>query len=496
MKLKSLLAILATLAVGWTAQSFGAEAAMSPNNPSPTAAKPHSTPKLRVLVDPRVELVSLLFRLAGNPEYTQGRVPSYTADVEKQFGKVRDHRAVRLARELRNSRGVSYDACMNLAILLTGTSEPALKVPLDPWPDFLDKRWNAQSANSFVAAARQFVKDSGFEEFINAHQQLYKTTESRMQELMDKEGHWEWFNLFFGERPQANFTIILGMLNGGGCYGPHWRDAAGKEELFCVLGVWATDGQGMPVFRKEVLGTVVHEFCHSYANPIIHRHWNELKAPGEKLFQPVADQMRSQAYGNAQTMLCESLVRASVVRYLRHYGGAEAADREIREQKRRGFPWMQDLSDLLGQYETQRDRYPTLESFSPRLVAFFRDYASDFSKEQGALDAKRPKVVSLVPPNGATNVDAGLKAVQVVFDRPMRDGSWSMCGGGPNYPETVGKPHYDTQRTTWSIPVKLKPDWDYEFWLNSGQYQSFQSEKGVPLKSVSVRFRTGPQVTR
>jgi hypothetical protein len=44
---------------------------------------------VRVSVDPRVELLSLIFRLAGNPEYTRGRVDSYTADAESQFGTKR-----------------------------------------------------------------------------------------------------------------------------------------------------------------------------------------------------------------------------------------------------------------------------------------------------------------------------------------------------------------------------------------------------------------------
>jgi hypothetical protein len=39
-----------------------------------------STPRVRV--DPRVELVSVIFQLAGNPEYHQGRVPEYTRDVD------------------------------------------------------------------------------------------------------------------------------------------------------------------------------------------------------------------------------------------------------------------------------------------------------------------------------------------------------------------------------------------------------------------------------
>ena len=485
-------AILAALAVGWTGPAIGVEGRSNGKEAAAAPATSEPAPQPRVQVDARVELVSLIFRLADNPEYNRARVASYAADADKQFGKFRDHPAVQLARNLRSSRGVSFDACMNLAILLSDSSEPRLKVPLEPWPDFLDKRWTAESASNFVALTRQFVRESHFGEFVKAHQALYQTTETRLQELMKKAGHLEWFGQFFGQRPGADFTLVPALLNGGNCYGPHWRDSSGKEGLFCVLGVWATDDQGLPVFDQEVVKTVVHEFCHSYANPIIERHESELQAAGEKLFASVADQMRSQNYGSGHTVLCESLVRASVVRYLRSQGGPAAADREVQEQKRLGFQWMQGLSELLGQYETERTRYATLESFSPRLVTFFKDYSSRFAGEQAALEAKRPKVVSIAPASGTTNVNPAITIIQVVFDRPMRDGSWSMCGGGPNFPETTGKANYDARRTTWTVPVKLKPNWDYEFWLNAGQYQSFQSQEGVPLESVPVTFRTGP----
>ncbi len=74
-------------------------------------------------------------------------------------------------------------------------------------------------------------------------------------------------------------------------------------------------------------------------------------------------------------MLCESLVRACVVRYRLRYEGAEAGQREILEQKRRGFLWMEGLSKQLAEYEAHRNQYPTMEAFSPRLVAFFNTYA-------------------------------------------------------------------------------------------------------------------------
>jgi hypothetical protein len=340
-----------------------------------TVATPMSTSSLRIAVDVRVELLSLLFRLAGNPEYCQCQVQSYDEDARKQFDGFSQHAVVQLARELRRTRGVSYDACMSMAVHLSDAYQPQLLLPLDPWPDGLDKRWPPEGVSRFLSGARQFVDASNFKEFIQRHQPLYDTTTARMKALMEKEGHLEWFHDYFGEKPQAAFAVVLGMLNGGCCYGPHLRDATRREELFCVLGVWKTDAEGLPVFTRGMLSTVVHEFCHSYANAVIQRHYDELRPAGEKLFEGVSRQMQSQAYGNGQTMLCESLERACVVRYRLRYEGPDAAQREIQDQKKRGFLWMDELSQQLAEYEAHRDQYSTLESFSPRLISFFKDYA-------------------------------------------------------------------------------------------------------------------------
>jgi hypothetical protein len=472
----------------WTGTGLGASTGSVASTPAQAQA---AAPALRINVDPRVELLSLIFRLAGNPEYSQGKVASYTVDAEKQFAKFRDHPVVTLARDLRNRQGVSYDACMSMAVHVADAYELQPLLPLKPWPDGLDRRWTASDVDRFLDAARQFVKDTSVREFFDRHRSLYETTESRMKSLMEKEAHLEWFNEYFGERPQATFTLAPALLNGGCCYGPHFRDAGGKENLYCVLGVWKTDGAGLPVFTHDMLETIIHEFGHSYANPIMDRHQSQLQSAADQLFRQVSGKMRSQAYGDSQTMMRESLVRACEVRYTFRYDGANAGQKSIAHHKGRGFLWMEELSNLLADYEGHRERYATLDSFSPRLVSFFKDYAGGFAEKQAALETQRPKVVSMTPANGAEGVDPGLGSIRVVFDRPMRDRSWSLVGGGPHCPETTGKASYDSARTIWTVPVKLKPEWDYEFMLNSESYDAFRSAEGVPLEPVQVTFKTG-----
>ena len=448
-------------------------------------------PAVRVAVDPRVELMSIIFRLAGNPEYGGGRVRSYVDDVEEHFGEFRNHAVIKLARRLRGTRGVSYDAVMSMAVHLSDAYEVGEKVPFDPHPKSLDKRWTVDDAREFLSAARQFVKDTKFEEFIEKHRPIYETAESRMTAVLGEHAHLAWFDEFFGSRPGARFALALGMLNGGQCYGPHCDAPDGTQDLYCVLGVWLTDDGGLPRFNSDVLETVVHEFCHSYTNPIVDRHEDELLRAGEKIFPHVARAMKRQAYGTWKTLMYESLVRACTVRYTLECEGQTAAEAVIRAQEQRQFAWVRGLSDLLGEYEADRARYPTLEAFSGRIVEFFDAYAAGLPEQPSGSDAPPPRIVSIAPADKATEVDPGLKEIKVTFDRPMQDKSWSMVGGGPNFPEITGRCGYDSSKTAWTVPVKLKPNWEYSYRLNSGKFQSFQSREGVPLKPVTVTFETG-----
>lgn len=445
-------------------------------------------PSVDVRVDPRVELMSIIFRLAGNPEYRQGKVDSYTAAVDAHFASMADHAVVQGARALRYRRGVSFDAVMSLAVHLTDADKLGESVPFQPRPAALDARWRPEEARAFLKEARRFVEDAEFAAFFEQHRGLYDTAVARMQRVLREEAQLDWFAQFFGARPTARFELALGMLNGGACYGPRVVRGDGQEDLYCVLGVWKTDPDGLPFFETSMLSTVVHEFCHSYCNRLVDAHYDELQAAADKLYPHVADQMKAQAYGNARTMMYESLVRACVVRYLQTAEGRSASRKQAADDGQRGFLWVDQLAELLTEYEEHRDDYPTVDSFMPKIAAFFDGYADSFEAVQSAA----PTIVSMTPANGATTVDPATTAIVVTFDRPMLDRAWSVVGGGPALPKTTGAPSYDEECRVLTLPVELEPDWSYEFWLNRGKFQSFQSADRVRLQPVHVQFKTGP----
>jgi hypothetical protein len=332
-------------------------------------------PPLRVVVDPRVELMSIIFRLAGNPEYCQGRIDSYTNEVEKHFGQFRTHPAVKLAQKLREEHGVSYDACMNIAVHITNTEKCEERVPFETRPENLDARWSPNDAREFLTAVRQFIKDMNFNEFIAAHGSLYKTAQLRMEDCLKKNSHMEWFDEYFGSRTEANFTVALGLLNGPGNYGVRCRNANGKEELYCILGVWTIDDKGLPVFTPSVLETIVHEFCHSYVNPLTAKYKTEIDKYA-KLYDPIADRMRSQAYPVWETCVNEHIIKALTTRYSYLKVSKEAGDNSLKYQKQGGFFYVPALCERLKYYENNRDKYKTFAEFYPELIKVFEELSN------------------------------------------------------------------------------------------------------------------------
>jgi hypothetical protein len=377
------LAIAATVLAAWPDWSQPARA----DGPSLPSAPP-GVP-LTVAVDPRVELISIIYRLAGNPEYSRCLVPDYARDLDAHFASVREHPVVLLARKLRASRGVSYDAPMSLAVHLKDSDSLKLRVPLEPWPDGVDKRWRAEDIREFLAQAKDFAVKGKFKEFLRAHAALHEETGTRARKLAQEQGHLEWFGAFFGERPAAQFHLVPALVNGSCNYGPHFR-AGTNEEFYCVLGVWETDWRGKAFFGRQMLGAVVHEFCHSYVNPHIYARSAELKPAGEKLFAKVRDQMRRQAYGNWETLLHESVVRASEVGYVAATQSPEVVARQARAEVARGFLWVEELAALLGEYETNRTEFPRFEAFMPKVIAFFNQTAEKLPGDSLDKSAIKP----------------------------------------------------------------------------------------------------------
>lgn len=444
------------------------------------------TRSLRIGVDPRVEIMSIIFRLAGNQEYNEGAIASYNEDVDRWFGGRKSHPAIQLAKKLRQTYGIRYSAPMFLAIRMPQPmGDITGQVPWKIDTQGMDPQWPAKELAEFCEQARLFAQLTRFDKFFADHTEFYDTAVTRARRVIVRDVRLDWFDKFFGTRPGADFRIVIAPMLGGINYGPK-RTIGSREELYCILGIWFSDRHGDPDFSREASGVVAHEFDHSYVNPVVMRHMRELRAPGEILFPRVANKLRRQAYGNWETMMIESLVRAAQVRYVREVRGPVWGLQAMKEEVANGFIWTPELVALFDEYQADRKKYPTYESFMPRVVAFFNQASKKPAPE---TDKLRPAVVEMVPADGAQNVDPALAELRVTFDRPMAPG-FSWVGGGARYPEVTGVARWSDDRKTCILPVKLKPGRDYELSLNSDYFENFRDPRGTPLEPTQWKFRT------
>lgn len=331
-------------------------------------------------VDKRVELFSIIFRLAGNPEYNMKFAKNYISDINSYFENYKEHPVIAFAKELHKEKGIGFSKVMFLAVDLEYKNNRFSLIKQSE--NSLADKWDMEDALKFVDLANDFYKTSKFDIFFKNHQLMYAEATKQFDGAV-ADFDQQWYFDYYGDR-DAEYKMVIGIANGGANYGPHVKPVGHKKLIYAIMGSWTFTAEGKALFPKdEYLPYLVHEFNHSFINHILDEDGNEaaLQAAGEILLDDQRDAMKLEAYEDWQSVINESLVRASVVRYMiDHKNKDEAVQEEISKQTKKGFVWTKELVVLLGEYESSRDKYPTFKSFYPRIITFFKTTAANIKK--------------------------------------------------------------------------------------------------------------------
>lgn len=331
--------------------------------------------KTIVRVDRRTELVAIVYRLAGAKEYNAAPPTPYTAAIDAHFKPFAKHEAVEHAISLRNKYGISNDAPMAFAIHLDDNLEP--RPGAAEAMAARDHRWKGVDVVAFAAKLRDFATASKFDELFAAHADYHAKLVAGLQAIVDKENPVGWFDAMFGAREKARYIVVPTPLAGTMNYGPSTVLPDGTQEMYQVLGIATADG--LPVHDPMTVELLVHEMAHAYVNPVFARHRAELQPAGQQLFALVAPAMRRQKYPTWEIMMNEAGVRAVTSLFVKERKGDVAGAHAARTEVRRGFVWTHDLVELLRKYQRDRNTYPDLEAFMPRVVAFFDELAKKYN---------------------------------------------------------------------------------------------------------------------
>ncbi|MBO4619052.1 MAG: DUF4932 domain-containing protein [Victivallales bacterium] len=420
-----------------------------------------------VYFDECIDLMAMVWRLSGAREYNLCGIPQFAQEVDAVFAPYKEHQVVQLARQYRLGFGIGYDAVASYGFHLRLAEDGTIvfNENFTESGDVSFDRWSNQQKAEFLESLNDFYRVSHFHDWFLQQKDLHEKAVEAF-DVINQKVDYGWFSSYFGSSSgSTTFRVVLSLLVGPHNYGCNAQLKDGGTLLSPVIGCCRVDENGtFFYYEKAVLPIVIHEFCHSYCNPLMDRFWSSMSQTAEKVFQQTAQQLVQSAYGLATTMMYETFVRACVIRYMKtHYPQLDESVL-VNEEEKQGFCLTQTVCDALKKYEQQRDTYPMMADFMPIYVQAVNDFDleqymkqyTEWQKEQAKLNASYQVNIA----NGAKDIPSGSFMLVIQFSKPMRGGI--ALNPGPSeadFPTIVNYVWPDDR--TLNVTLALEPSHQY-----------------------------------
>jgi len=273
------------------------------------------------MVDEGFECISVIFRLADKDMYN-AVYTDFQKKVAKTFASYSNHDAVEYAKKL----PLGYDAVFRFAVHLK--KEGGKFVFIDDIGSLYDfNRWNEKSAAEFLPLFNAFYTDAKYGEFFIANTPLFEEVSEKFFAEVYSKVNLEWFSKYANP---SNMRCIYAFSSR--C---SYAATVNDKFVYCAVGYDGTET------------TIVHEYCHHFANPIA-EDWYENNPQFKKWCDDSVDREKMPYYGSGLPMAYEYVTRACETLYMVHQGMnlAEKLAR-LRDSEREPFPYIENVYEMV-----------------------------------------------------------------------------------------------------------------------------------------------------
>ncbi|MCL2531480.1 MAG: DUF4932 domain-containing protein [Oscillospiraceae bacterium] len=273
-----------------------------------------------VTVDERVELVSLVFRLAGLFSSTIHRTETpHHEKLELHFKQHKRHQAMKAAKKFK----LYLPQIPIYALHLAKHGEDFVFVPrayMNLAPLYKDNSLlNPIVAAQFTPLLNDFYQATQFGAFFHAHSIFYEKQASAFAENYYHQIDLAWFSKYIDPtRLRCVFTPSLACGNFG---------VAVAEAWYSVV------SEGM---------ATVHEICHLFANPIAEQWYEQNPAFRQLCDEPMAKWL---PYERGVSMATEYVTRSYDILYQVQHGDELAT--LLQQEQANGFPHIEQVYNMV-----------------------------------------------------------------------------------------------------------------------------------------------------
>lgn len=314
--------------------------------------------KLKILVDPRMELLTALQLVAGDPNINCINKSSYYLDMLAWFTPYYEHHAVAQYRAI--NYHFCFDAPINSMLFMDYNDE--LSLTCEPSEYLCLRAGSKQNWMDFYKGLQDFTRVTSFKRFYDDHSGYYQQTIEKVIAINGACDPATELESYIGLEAEQ-YTLRFSPLQNCGYAGCNVPDF---EEVSCTIGF----DQDEENDRAEICLRVYlwHEFAHVFVNPII----------DECIAQNSADWQRFEKYISSLTIYSqnypdlncyESFVRAITYKLNEKYYGTQEAEGILQWDEEQGFLYVKYFIKALDQYEIAREQMGVnIKDYFPTLL--------------------------------------------------------------------------------------------------------------------------------
>ena len=431
-----------------------------------------------VIVDERIELVSIAFRLAGAMEYVNDLVPEYMAEIDSCFAPYTDHELLTFIRKAREEYNFAYSIPAKSALMLDlsgGRVRISRNWEIEKEFDSADDLycWTEDLFREYVDLLDDFYRESGFHEFFLSHKDFYDAAVERNTDIPSRVD-MSWFEQFYGE-PAVGVDLYMGLCNGNSNYSifdvMHRKDWDGR--LAIVIG--ATDGgDGIPVMLEQHFIAIIHEIAHYYTNPLTDMYYPQMEDSMKAIFPHIKEAMAGIGYGHVETVAGEWINELFTLAYLKACFESGRClfsyQYNVAHDEESGYIWMGRAMGFMENFLADRTLYPTVKEFMPQIVAFTNELPEKWDTIAAEFENRHPYVTDIYPAGGV--IPEGVNIVRIRFSEPMLEGIQGLMRieGYEMLPFDFKASCWEDERTFVIKLGPLEPGMTYGVGLNKGMF--------------------------
>ena len=281
------------------------------------------------MVDERFECLSVVFRLAGSPDY-DCLSTDYQREVAEKFAEFREHPAVKLAESFDN---IAHDAVFKFAVHIE--KKDGKFVFIEDIKSLFDEgiwndedgngRWNETVAKKFLQLFNDFYVDTNYAEYFNSKITFFEEATQTLINGFYGSVNFEWFAKYVDI---SNLRCIYSPSSGN--YGA----TVNEKIIYCCV-----------FFSRDI--SMIHEYCHNFANKIAEK-WYIEKQEFKELCDRSVNLEKMPYYGCGELMAYEYVTRAYTILYFTENTCHGFSQEELfLDDEKGGFPDIRKVYDMV-----------------------------------------------------------------------------------------------------------------------------------------------------